>query len=189
MNWNLLGKKILGRPTCICEKGVVIHRTARISNCAGENSAIQIGAFSHVKGELLTFGHGGEIQIGNYCFIGEQARVWSARRVEIGSRVLISHNVNIFDNLTHPIGTKARHDQFKEIITTGQPRQIDLGEDPVTIEDDVLIGCYAIVLRGITIGSGAIIGAGSVVMRDVPPYVIAAGNPARVVREITPDER
>jgi len=189
MNWNLLAKRILRLPTCICENGVVIHHMARIRNCVGPNSAIRVGAFSHVKGELLTFGHGGEIDIGQYFFIGEQARIWSGRRIAIGDRVLISHNVNIFDSLTHPIGARARHHQFKAIITTGQPRQIDLAEAPVIIQDDVLIGCYSIILRGITIGNGAIIGAGSVVMQDVPSHVIAAGNPACVIREIAPDER
>jgi len=189
MNWNLLAKRILRRPTCICAEGVVIHHMARISNCVGDSSAIRVGAFSHVKGELLTFGHGGEIDIGQYCFIGEQARIWSARRIAIGNRVLISHNVNIFDSLTHPIAAQARHDQFKAIITTGQPRQIDLAEASVVIHDDVLIGCCSIVLRGITIGNGAIIGAGSVVMQDVPSHVITAGNPACVIREISPDER
>ena len=63
MNWNLLVKRILRRPTCTCEKGVVIHRKARISNCAGDSAAIHVGAYSHIKGELLTFGHGGEIQL------------------------------------------------------------------------------------------------------------------------------
>ena len=57
------------------------------------------------------------------------------------------------------------------------------------IEDDVLIGCMSIVLRGVTIGQGAVIGAGSVVTGDVAPYSIVAGNPARLIREIPQDER
>ncbi len=189
MNWNLVAKRILGRPTCICEKQAVIHRNAHIVNCSGNSADIRIGPFSHIKGELLTFGHGGQISIGRYCFVGEYSRIWSARRIKIGNHVLISHNVNIFDSLTHPISARQRHEQFKAIITLGQPREIDLEEMPVSIEDDVLIGCGAIILRGVTIGCGAIVGAGSVVTKDVPPYVIAAGNPARIIREIPIDER
>jgi len=171
------------------ETGVVLYDTARIINPMGDVNAIKIGAFTHVRGELATFGHGGEIVIGKYCYIGEQSRVWSALKICIGDRVLISHNVNIFDNITHPINPKARHEQFKQIITTGHPKSIDLKERPVKIADDVLVGCNSIILSGVIIGQGAIIGAGSVVTRDVPSYTIVAGNPARVIREIPEDER
>ena len=189
MNWRLVLKRILGRPTCVCEKGVVFYSSARIANCAGRNDAITIGACSHIKGELLTFGHGGSIKIGNYCFVGEQSRIWSAKEITLGDRVLISHQVNIFDNLTHPVSANARHAQFKAIITSGQPNEIDLGERAVYIEDDVLIGCNVIILRGVHIGRGALIGAGSVVTRDVPPWSIVSGNPAKVIREIPLGER
>jgi acetyltransferase-like isoleucine patch superfamily enzyme len=189
MNWRLLIKKLLGRPTCVCEEGVVFHSEARVSNSRGCSDAISVGRNSHIKGELLVFGHGGSITIGNYCFVGEQTRIWSAEKIIIGDRVLISHQVNIFDNLTHPANARARHEQFKEIITIGQPKEIDLGERPVTIENDVLIGCNSIVLRGVRIGTGALVGAGSVVTRDVPPWTVVAGNPAKFVREIPLDER
>jgi galactoside O-acetyltransferase len=60
---------------------------------------------------------------------------------------------------------------------------------PVTIESKAWIGFNVIILKGVTIGEGAIVGAGSVVTKDVPPYTIVGGNPARVIREIPPDER
>ena len=59
----------------------------------------------------------------------------------------------------------------------------------VVIEDKAWIGFNVIVLKGVTIGAGAIVGAGSVVSKDVPPFTIVAGNPARLVRELGPDER
>lgn len=183
-------KTLLGKPKdCTMETGVVLYDTARIINNLRDASAIKIGAFTHVKGELLTFGHGGKIALGEYCFIGEQTRIWSAKEITIGDRVLISHNVNIFDNDTHPVNPKARHEQFKQIITTGQPKSIDLKERPVIIADDVLVGCNSVILSGVIIGKGAIIGAGSVVTDDVPPYTIVAGNPAMVRREIPENER
>lgn len=55
---------------------------------------------------------------------------------------------------------------------------------PVIIGDDVFIGARAIILKGVTIGDGAVIGAGSVVTKSIPPRVIAAGNPARIIKEI-----
>jgi galactoside O-acetyltransferase len=60
---------------------------------------------------------------------------------------------------------------------------------PVKIEDKVWIGFNSIILKGVTVGEGAIVGAGSVVTKDVPPYTIVAGNPARIIRELTPEER
>lgn len=167
----------------------VIYDSARILNNIHDTSAINIGAYTHVRGELMTFAHGGRITIGEYCYIGEQSYIWSAKNILIGNRVLISHNVNIFDNITHPISASARHDQFKSIITIGHPKSLDLSEQPVIIGDDVWVGCLSIILKGVTIGEGAIIGAGSIVTKDVPPYTIVAGNPAKIIREIPIDER
>jgi acetyltransferase-like isoleucine patch superfamily enzyme len=182
-------KKLALPKDCIVGKGVVLYESAMVINNLFDANKIRIGACTHVKGELLTFGHGGLIIIGEYCFIGEQTRIWSAQSITIGDRVLISHNVNIFDNDTHPVNPKARHEQFKQIITSGQPTSIDLRERAVKIADDVLIGCNSIILSGVSIGQGAIIGAGSVVTKDVSPYTIVIGNPARVLREIPEDER
>ena len=127
--------------------------------------------------------------IGQYCYIGKDSRIWSSVNISIGDRVLISHNVNIFDNITHPLSPKARHEQFKEIISKGHPKKIDLDEQPITISNDALIGCMSIILRGITVGEGAVVGAGSVVTKDVPPYTIVAGNPAKIIKEIPLEDR
>ena len=181
--------RLRGRRQYSMATGAVIHDSARIFNKTGTRSAISIGRFTHVKGELLTFAHGGAIDIGEYCYIGESTRIWSARSIRIGNRVLIAHNVTILDSLTHPIGAKARHEHFKHIITQGHPDRIDLGERAVDIGDDVWIGCMSIVLRGVSVGQGAIVGAGSVVTENVPPWTIVAGNPARIIRELHGDER
>lgn len=167
----------------------VIHDTARIFNHTGIRSAISIGRFTHIRGELLTFAHGGAISIGEYCYIGESTRIWSARSIRIGNRVLVAHNVTILDSLTHPIGAQARHEHFKRIIAAGHADRIDLGERAVDIGDDVWIGCMSIVLRGVSLGQGAIVGAGSVVTESVPPWTLVAGNPARRIRELESHER
>jgi len=167
----------------------VLHSTATVRNIRNQRHAIRVGNNTHLKGELLTFAHGGEISIGEYCYVGEQSHIWSAAHISIGDRVLISHNVNIFDSLTHPVNPRERHRHYREIITSGHPVSIDLGEAPVCIRNDVWIGCLSIVLGGVTIGEGAIVGAGSVVSKDVPPFTIVAGNPAKFVRELSPDER
>lgn len=182
-------RRLLGRRQYSAEPGAVIHDTARILNNVGARSAISIGRFTHVRGELLTFAHGGAISIGEYCYIGESTRIWSARRIRMGNRVLIAHNVTILDSLTHPIGARARHEHFKHIITQGHPDRVDLGERAVEIGDDVWIGCMSIVLRGVSLGQGAIVGAGSVVTENVPAWTLVAGNPARIIRELGADEQ
>lgn len=184
----LLKRIVLSRRMVLGEKAV-LHSTATVNNIRNQRNAIRVGDNTHLKGELLTFAHGGEISIGEYCYLGEQSRIWSAARISIGDRVLIAHNVNIFDSLTHPLNPRERHRHYRDILTSGHPDNIDLGEAAVRIDDDVWIGCLSIVLRGVTIGEGAIVGAGSVVSQDVPPFTIVAGNPARVVRELGPDER
>lgn len=172
------------------DPGVVVHPEARIINHQSRNcEAISIKSHSHIRGELLLFAHGGEIHIGEYCYVGEGSRIWSARKISIGNRVLIAHLVTIVDSLTHPVIALKRHKHFKHIITKGHPLNIDLDESPVVIKDDVWIGCMSVILRGVTIGKGSIVGAGSVVTKDVPPWTIVGGNPARIIREISEDER
>ena len=189
MNANYLLKRLLGRATCIVGSGAVLHSEARVRNPTGDSSAVKVGEFSHIKGELLVFWHGGRIEIGSYCFLGQQARIWSGAEIVIGDRTLISHNVNILDNLTHPKSARARHEQFKAVIGFGRPTDQGLGCRPVRIGSDVLVGCASIILRGVTVGNGAIIGAGSVVANDVPAWTVVAGNPARRVRELAPEDR
>lgn len=137
-----------------------------------------------IDGDLLVFAHGGHIRIGDWCFVGEGSRIWSGARIDIGHRVLIAHNVSIFDNLTHPMEPTARHAHFRHIVEKGHPAEIDLGDRPVRIEDDVWVGAGCTILRGVTIGRGAILGAASVVVHDIPPMALVAGNPARVIRTL-----
>ncbi|MBI5100162.1 MAG: acyltransferase [Nitrospirae bacterium] len=169
---------------CVKGSNTVVHASAHIINTLNKKENISIGNWCHIKGELLLFGHGGKIIMGDYCYVGENTRIWSAKEIRIGNRVLISHNCNIFDNDTHPLDPGERHMQFKQIISTGHPKKIDLKEKAVLIKDDVLIGASSIILKGVTLGEASVVAAGSVVTRDVPPYVVVAGNPARVIKKI-----
>lgn len=169
---------------CILGKSSVLHKEAEIINNLGDKRKIVIGNNSHIRGQLLTFGHGGSIEIGDYCYVGRNTYIWSGLRIKIGNRVLISHNCNVFDNDTHPMDAEKRHAQFKHIIEKGQPKNIELNDREVIIEDDVLVGANAIILKGVKIEKGAIIAAGSVVTKDVEPYTIVAGNPAKIIKKI-----
>ena len=104
--------------------------------------------------------------------------------------MLISHGANIHDNNSHPISATLRSQHFEAIARTGHPSgHLEISAFSVKIEDDAWIGFNSVVLKGVTIGEGAIVGAGSVVTKDVAPWTIVAGNPARVIREIPLNER
>jgi acetyltransferase-like isoleucine patch superfamily enzyme len=189
MNVDYLIQRLMGRATCRIGRGSKLSSSARIRNISKDSDRISVGRHSHIQGELLVFAHGGRICIGDWCYVGAGTRIWSAGSIVFGDRVLVSHSVNIFDNLTHPIRASQRHAQVREIMTSGHPRDLVLGEQPVTIRDDAWIGAGALVLRGVTLGEGAIVAAGAVVTRDVPAFTIVAGNPAVVIRELSADER
>lgn len=125
--------------------------------------------------------------MGDWCYIGDGTRIWSAQHVEIGDRVLISFDCFVTDSLTHPLEASRRHQQFVDILTIGHPKAIDLAESKVVISSDAWLGARVVVLRGVTIGRGAIVGAGSVVTKDVPAWTVVAGNPARIIRHLDPE--
>lgn len=181
-NLSLLVARLRGRATCVLARNARVLAQARIVNLRNDSRLISIGEGSVVRGELLVYAHGGEIVVGDHCYIGPGTRLWSAARISLGNFVLIAHNVDIFDNLTHPLDPVARRSHFRAILHSGHPKQDDLAEASITIGDDVWIAAGACIMRGITIGSGAVIAARAVVTADVPPLAVVAGNPARTVR-------
>lgn len=146
---------------------------------------IVIGEDTFIRGDIQCLSENGKIEIGKECYIGEGTHIWSSSNITIGNRVLIGHNCNIFDNTTHPIDAVERNDAFINICKNGKWKAYDsCYSAPIYIRDDVWIGCNCIILRGVTIGEGAIVGAGSVVTKNVEPYTMVAGNPAKFVKKI-----
>ena len=123
------------------------------------------------------------IEIGDECYIANASLVCS-ERIQIGSRVMIAGGVTIADSDFHPLGPAARLADTVALSPVGDRKRRPAVETrPVIIEDDVWIGYNATVLKGVRIGAGALVAPGAVVVRDVPPGVEVAGNPARVVSE------
>lgn len=162
-----------------------IASEAILENALNDPSRIIIGNKCLIKGYLLVFNHGGRIEIGEDCFIGPGSRVWSAKSIEIGNRVLIAHNVNIHDNNSHPMDSRKRHEDFCHILKSGFQSENSLNEKPILIKDDAWIGYNSIIMKGVTIGKGVIVGAGSFVKEDIPDYAVVVGNPARVIKYTT----
>jgi acetyltransferase-like isoleucine patch superfamily enzyme len=156
----------------------------KIMNPSKNKSKITIGENCILRCEIQILGHGGQVNVGDYCFIGENTYIWSGKRIEIGHRVLIGHNCNIFDNDIHPFDKDERHEQFKDILLDGHPKNIKLNDAEVIIEDDVWIGANVTIMKGVRVGAGAIIGAGSVVTKDIEPFTVNVGNPSKIIRRI-----
>jgi acetyltransferase-like isoleucine patch superfamily enzyme len=152
-----------------------------IVNNQGLRSAIQVGSGSVIAGELLVFADRGQIVIGDDVFVGQHSRVWSGLSVTIGSRVLISHGVNIMDSGFHDLSASKRHLQFQHIFREKRNAVGDIDCREVVIEDDVWIGFHAAVMPGVRIGRGAVVAAGAIVTKDVNPYTIVGGAPAKAV--------
>lgn len=146
--------------------------------------AIQVGDHCCIRGELLVFRHAGQIRIGDLVYIGPHSTIWSSSDggVTIGNRVLISMNAHIHDTDSHPVDADERFRQTQAILSTGHPPEISgIAARAIRIGDDAWIGQGATILKGVIIGEGAIVGAMSVVVHDVPPYSVVAGNPAKVI--------
>jgi maltose O-acetyltransferase len=127
--------------------------------------------------------YGVHIEIGHMSFVNANCTFLDNNRIVLGSRVLIGTGVQLLC-AGHPVDSADRYVPW--------PQDPDLPfrgvgiAKPITIEDDCWIGSGAIVIGGVTIGRGTTVGAGSVVTRSLPPYVMAAGNPCRVIRQLEP---
>lgn len=114
------------------------------------------------------------IKIGNNVGISSSS-IWAHKSITIGNNVTIGANCTIVDSDCHSLDHRHR----------GKPVDLEYKIDlPIVIEDDVLIGAQSIILKGVTIGERSVIGAGSVVTKNIPPDVIAAGNPCRVIKRL-----
>lgn len=160
-------------------RGFFISR--KFSKCAGlfragkgvrvlhKNASIEVGrkVQLHRSVKLSAWGSEGfsQIIIGDNTAIGDRTEIHAGKRVEIGSGCNISWDVCIMDRDYHKFNSPT--EEIK----------------PVKIEDNVWIGCNCLILKGVTVGKGAVVAAGSVVTKDVPPGVLVGGNPAKVLKE------
>lgn len=130
--------------------------------------SLRLGTRVEIEHDVFLKTIGGSLTIGDYAFIGRGCEIDVAQSVTIGAHTLLAPNVFITDH-THNHARASRLDEQGNRIA------------PVVIGSDAWIGANAVVLAGVTIGDGAIVGAGAVVTKDVAPYAIVAGVPARVI--------
>jgi acetyltransferase-like isoleucine patch superfamily enzyme len=121
--------------------------------------------------ELVTYAVG-RIEIGDRTFINYGSSIAAQASVRIGSHCHLGHYTFVMDN-----------DQHDVVLHNELPQS-----EPVVVEDHVWIGAKTVILPGVRIGTRSVIGAGSIVTKDIPSRCVAAGNPARVLRYLTEDQ-
>jgi acetyltransferase-like isoleucine patch superfamily enzyme len=169
----------------VINNGGTFYREAAVYNLQNNPQQIIIGKGTHIRGHLQIFKYGGSIKIGNDSYVGDHSRIWSGEKVIVGNYVQISHNVNIIDTSAHEYDAIERAERYIDLIKNGHwQNKGNVLTAPVIIGDYAWISLNVTILRGVTIGEGAIIGANAVVTKDIPPYTLAIGNPAKVVKQL-----
>ncbi len=148
---------------------------------------LSIGEDCVIDGTLTVL-HG-KMEIGDRVVINDSTRIICSDHITIGNDVLISWGCNIVDSNMHSLNSKERlkdtQNARQEIENHTIGQNVDysaIQSAPITIKDKAWIGFHSIILKGVTIGEGAIVGAGSVVTKDVPDYAVVGGNPAKILK-------
>jgi acetyltransferase-like isoleucine patch superfamily enzyme len=157
----------------------------RIRNVKG--NSLVVGDDSIIHADISFEEAGGEIRIGSRSFIGRSHLV-CYRSLLIGDDVIMSWGITIVDHDSHSINWDRRRG---DVVDWGKGRKnwTHVTHAPVVVKDKAWIGFNVSILKGVTIGEGAVIGACSVVTSHIPPHTVAVGNPARVVRSLIPSTK
>ena len=155
----------------------------KINNLTKDNSKIMFGDNCNISCNA-TLNERGSINIGAFVFMNF-VKMRIDHHLKIGSHCLFGPNVILWDTDNHPLSASKRWIQAEEIAEKFPlSKSYEAGGGDIIIEENVWIGMEAIVLGGVTIGKGAIVAARSVVTKDVLPYTIVAGTPAKKIGDV-----
>lgn len=169
----------------IVNKGMPFYYTGRVALTQNAKcDQIILDGTSRIYGKITACDKG-IVHIGKYSALGAASRIQCALSITIGDYTAIAPNVTITDNNTHPTSPA---DRLKMRITPAghEMRSWKYSDKKaVAIGNNCWIGEMSRILKGVTIGDGSIVAANSVVTKNVPPNCIVAGNPAKIVKELT----
>lgn len=135
-----------------------------------EGGRLRLGKGNVFRGGYDVEAAGGSIEIGNGNYFNKNVKFVSFSRIRIGDNCLVADGVHFYDH-DHRVDDPRRPIREQGYVAS-----------PISMGNDVWIGARAIVLKGVTIGDGAVVAAGSVVTQDVPPYSVVGGVPAKVLK-------
>ncbi|XQS16972.1 acyltransferase [Citrobacter telavivensis] len=175
----------------------ILGRTFRIDyRVPRKKQSLSIGNKCILLNDNIFESSEGFVSIGNNTFINSGTKLISRSSISIGDNVTIAWGCMIYDHDSHSIDYRERmNDQNQQLQDWRSGSFIanknwkTVNSKPIVIGNNVWLGFDVVVLKGVTIGDGAIIGARSVVTRDIPAWCVAVGNPARVVKYIPEDLR
>lgn len=173
------------RRSCDVGEHVTFGPSAAISSRSSTSPSVTIGPESYIDCVLVTRGDG-RISIGSHSWLGGggTTRIGAVASVEIGECSIISNHVHIYDNNNHPTDPMVREQMSRGGFFNDAWEWTHAQSAPVVIEDNVWVGEFSAILKGVRIGRGSIVASHSVVVSDVPQYSVVAGNPARVVKSL-----
>jgi acetyltransferase-like isoleucine patch superfamily enzyme len=176
-----------------CEESTILQKSFTIDfRETSDKTRVKIGGNNVLACNLIFESDAGLIKIGNKNFINGNTKLISRNSIEIGDFVTIAWNVTIYDHDSHSLNHLERRADIEQQLLQARvgnslitnKNWVTVNSKPIKICNDVWIGMNAIILKGVTVGEGAIVAAGAVVTKDVAPYTVVAGNPAVMVKEI-----
>lgn len=144
---------------------------------------IQIGSGSLLQCRFALDRSDAKITIGDRCFVGKSLLV-AAESITLEDDVIVSWGVTIVDHNSHPLSPEVRSADVGQWVE-GAKDWSQVAMSPVRLKRGCWVGFNAVILKGVQIGEGSIVGAGSVVTHDVPDRTVVAGNPAKVIRSLS----
>ena len=173
-DWKIYGKVYIIRPSFFAQRILGAPKgDLKIGKgfvCASKINRNDVGL---IQPTVFSIPDGGEIVIGDKVGISGST-IRAKEKVTIGDGTIIGSGCLITDTDSHPINWEERV----------QGVNTNIKSKPVCVGNNVWIGARCIIMKGVTIGDGSVIGAGSVVTKSIPPHSIAAGNPAVVIKQI-----
>lgn len=158
-----------------------------------QENRLRIGGKCLIGAKFIFETNEGRVEIGDRVYIGASTIICKSN-IQFGNDILVAWGVMFYDHDSHSIDHLERQADIRQVLLDynefkgnflARKNWSVVNSSPIVVQDNVWIGMDSLILKGVTIGEGAIVAARSVVTKDVPPFTIVAGNPAKVVKELS----